>query len=172
MMMAQEQKAHIQGGVEGRVKSVDHEGMALTITTTQGRERTFKITDETEMLGPRGGKVRRKLRDPRFHEGLMVTVVADGNTRQKYIWGTTARLASAQELIAPRLASQTPAMHPGGQHSHQRARPMTNREPRRNRHAGRYSPKPRKPSARRHNKPMKTPRSPERSKATIPIEGS
>jgi hypothetical protein len=75
-----DQKSQIHGGIEGKIKKVDVDGMTLTLTTEQGRERTFKITQETTMLGPRGGKVRRRLKDPRFHEGLAVTVVADGNT--------------------------------------------------------------------------------------------
>jgi hypothetical protein len=77
---ANAQKNEIAGGIEGKVKKVDVDSKTLTITTAQGRERTFTITDETIMLGPRGGKVRRRLRDPRFHEGLAVTVVAEKNT--------------------------------------------------------------------------------------------
>jgi hypothetical protein len=69
----------IQGGIEGKVKSVDVAGKTLTIIT-QGRERTFTITDDTVLLGPRGGKVRRHLKDPRFREGFPVTVVAQGAT--------------------------------------------------------------------------------------------
>jgi hypothetical protein len=65
------------------VKKVDLEGKTLTITTTQGRERTFSVTNETTMVGPRGGKVRRRLHDPRFHEGLPVTIVAEGNTAEE-----------------------------------------------------------------------------------------
>ena len=79
-LAADDQRSQIQGGVEGKIEKVDVDGMMLTITTEQGRERTFKITQETTMLGPRGGKVRRRLKDPRCHEGLAVTVVADGNT--------------------------------------------------------------------------------------------
>jgi hypothetical protein len=76
-------KTAIKGGIEGRVKKVDVENNSLTITTTQGRERTFTITDDTMMIGPRGGKVRRHLKDPRFHEGFVVTVVADGNAAKE-----------------------------------------------------------------------------------------
>jgi len=76
---ADDQKTEIKGGIEGKVKKVDVDGKTLTITTTQGRDRTFSITNETTMLGPRGGKVRRRLHDPRFHEGLAVTIVADGS---------------------------------------------------------------------------------------------
>src|SRR5262245_59062432 len=69
------EKHQIKGGIEGKVKMVDVEKKKLTIITDQGRERTFTITDETMMAGPRGGKVRRHLKDPRFHEGFPVTIV-------------------------------------------------------------------------------------------------
>ncbi len=80
---ADDQKTPIKGGIEGKVKKVDVEGKKLTITTTQGRERAFTITDDTTLVGPRGGKVRRHLNDPRFHEGFPVTIVADGATAQE-----------------------------------------------------------------------------------------
>jgi hypothetical protein len=73
-------KPEIKGGIEGKIKSVDVDNKTLTITTSQGRERTYKVTDDTVLVGPRGGKVRRHLKDPRFHEGFSVTIVADGNT--------------------------------------------------------------------------------------------
>src|SRR5262249_10114997 len=34
-------------------------------------------------VGPRGGKVRKHLKDPRFHEGFRVTIVAEGNTAEE-----------------------------------------------------------------------------------------
>jgi hypothetical protein len=74
------QTSEIKGGIEGKVKSVDVKNETLTIVTGQGRERTFTVTKETNMLGPRGGKVRHRLKDKRFHEGMSVTVVAEGNT--------------------------------------------------------------------------------------------
>src|SRR6516165_9219929 len=72
------ERPEIPGGIEGQVKSVDPEKNMLTITTSGGRERTFSITEDTTMLGPRGGKVRQRLKDHRFHEGMDITVVADG----------------------------------------------------------------------------------------------
>jgi hypothetical protein len=83
---AQEQKTerhNIPGGIEGRIKAVDVNGNTLTITTDAGRARTFTVTDETTMMGPRGGKVRHRLKDPRFHEGFRVTIVAKGNTAEE-----------------------------------------------------------------------------------------
>jgi hypothetical protein len=71
-------KQEIQGGISGKIKSVDVAGKTLTMVTDQGRQRTFTITDETTLLGPRGGKVRRHLKDPRFRQGFPVTVVAQG----------------------------------------------------------------------------------------------
>jgi len=75
---ADDSKSQIPGGIEGKVKMVDVENGKLTITTGD-RDRTFTVTDDTVMVGPRGGKVRRHLKDPRFHEGFSVTVVAQGN---------------------------------------------------------------------------------------------
>src|SRR5262249_6489223 len=77
---ADDQKTEIKGGIPGKVKKVDVDTQKLTITTDQGRERTFTVNDDTTMVGPRGGKVRRRLKDPRFHEGMSVTIVADGAT--------------------------------------------------------------------------------------------
>ncbi len=75
---ADDQKTPIPGGIEGKVKKVDVQAHTLTIVTSQGRERTFTVSDETTMVGPRGGKVRRRLHDPRFQDGMPLTVVADG----------------------------------------------------------------------------------------------
>jgi hypothetical protein len=77
------ERPEIPGGIEGQVKSVDPEKHTLSITTPGGRVRTFTITEDTTMLGPRGGKVRHRLRDPRFREAIEITVVADGNTAKE-----------------------------------------------------------------------------------------
>jgi hypothetical protein len=80
-------KTEIKGGIEGKVKKVDVDNKTLTITTTQGKDRTFKVTDETVMVGPRGGKVRHHLKDPRFHDGFPVTVVPDGASASEIHFG-------------------------------------------------------------------------------------
>jgi hypothetical protein len=72
------QQQEIKGGIDGMVKQVDVDRHTLTITTAQGKDRIFKVTDDTIMLGPRGGKVRHHLKDKRFREGFPVIVVADG----------------------------------------------------------------------------------------------
>lgn len=76
---ADEHKTAIKGGIEGKIKKVDADAGTLTITTEQGRDRTFAVNDETTIVGPRGGKVRHRLKDHRFHEGMALTVVAEGN---------------------------------------------------------------------------------------------
>jgi hypothetical protein len=96
------EKSQIPGGIEGKVKMVDVENGKLTITT-QGRDRTFTITDDTMMVGPRGGKVRRHLKDPRFHEGFSVTVVAQGDKATEVHLGL-ARQEDEGKAAAPRTA--------------------------------------------------------------------
>jgi hypothetical protein len=85
-LSSQEQKTekhNIPGGIEDRIKTVDVEGHKLTITTSDGAARTFTITEETIMMGPRGGKVRHRLKDHRFYEGFHVTIVAKGTIAEE-----------------------------------------------------------------------------------------
>jgi hypothetical protein len=77
---AGEPRSEIKGGIEGKVSKVDVEKGTLTISREDGRDRTFTITNDTTIVGPRGGVVHRRLHDPRFHKGLPITVVADGET--------------------------------------------------------------------------------------------
>jgi len=84
----------IPGGIEGHVKSVDVEKETLTITTTSGTERTFSVSEDTTMLGPRGGKVRGRLHDRRFREGIGLTVVASGSTAKEVHLGFRHRSSS------------------------------------------------------------------------------
>ncbi len=73
-------KPEIKDGIEGHVKKVDAEKGTLVIALPNGKERSFTITEDTTILGPRGGVVRKRLKDHRFHEGLEITVVANGAT--------------------------------------------------------------------------------------------
>ena len=85
------EKPEIPGGIEGHVKSVDHEKATVSIIASNGRERTFKVTDDTTMIGPRGGKVRRRLNDKRFHEGMELTIVAEGGSATEIHLGFSRR---------------------------------------------------------------------------------
>jgi hypothetical protein len=93
--------AAVKGGIEGKVKKVDPEKMTLTITT-DGKERTFTITEDTTMVGPRGGLVKRGLKDPRFHEGLEITVVANGTKATELHLGIDRRKPAVAVDKAPK----------------------------------------------------------------------
>src|SRR5262245_50270178 len=75
---AEGEKAAVKGGIEGKIVRVDADKGTVTIADVNQRERTFSITNETIIVGPRGGIVKRRLKDARFHNGLSITVVANG----------------------------------------------------------------------------------------------
>jgi hypothetical protein len=114
------EKAEIPGGIAGHVKSVDQDKQKISIVTSSGRERAFSITDDTTMLGPRGGKVRRRLNDPRFHEGMELTIVADGGRAKEIHLGYSRRESedsatgkASAKTGAPRDdREKTPAVRP------------------------------------------------------------
>jgi hypothetical protein len=101
------QGLEIPGGIHGQIKSVDVEKQVLRITTDGGRERTFSVTDDTTMLGPRGGRVRRRLNDRRFHEGMELTVVADGGTAKEIHLGFSRREGSSSSSAAKAAGKNT-----------------------------------------------------------------
>jgi hypothetical protein len=102
------EKQEIKGGIDGKVKKVDVDKNTLTITTAQGKDRTFKVTDETIVLGPRGGKVRNQLKDPRFHEGFPVIIVADGATAAEIHFGFARDESAPKTETAKAVKSSTP----------------------------------------------------------------
>jgi hypothetical protein len=111
---ADDQKVKIAGGIEGHVMKVDVEGKKLTVTTAQGQERIFTITDETTMLGPNGGKVRKHLKDPRFREGFPVTIVAEGNTAEEVHFGFAKDAIGNKSGETTSLKPRTPIDSPKG----------------------------------------------------------
>ena len=105
------EKAEIPGGIEGHLKSVNVNKQTLSIKTSTGSERTFTITDDTTMIGPRGGIVRNRLKDRRFHEGLEVTIVAHGTAAKEVHLGYDRRnpagSASKSSVRVPAEKGQT-----------------------------------------------------------------
>jgi hypothetical protein len=77
------EKAEIPGGIEGTNKGVDKDKGTVSVLTSEGRTRTFTVSEDTTILGARGGKVRGRLNDRRFREGLDITVVATGTTAKE-----------------------------------------------------------------------------------------
>jgi hypothetical protein len=102
------ERHEIKGGIDGKVKEVNVEEKTLTIRTAKGTDRTFKVTRETIMVGPRGGKVRKHLKDPRFHDGFPVIVVADGTTATEIHLGF-ARGAAASKTETTKTAKGRPS---------------------------------------------------------------
>jgi len=70
-------EAGTKAGLLGKIVKVDVEKKTVTIATMGGHKQTFTVTDDTTIVGPRGGLVHRRLQDRRFHPGLGVTVVAN-----------------------------------------------------------------------------------------------
>jgi hypothetical protein len=87
------EKAEIPGGIEGTIKGVDKEKGTVSVLTADGKSRTFTVTDDTTILGARGGKVRSRLNDRRFREGLDITVVPTGTTAKELHLGIYRREA-------------------------------------------------------------------------------
>jgi hypothetical protein len=103
-------KPEIKGGIEGTVKKVDVDKETLTITI-DGKERTFTITDDTIIVGPRGGLVRRGLKDPRFHAGMEIVVLIEGKTAKELHLGydrKDAAGAAGESKSPPKTALNRP----------------------------------------------------------------
>ncbi|HET6324363.1 MAG TPA: hypothetical protein VFG04_06655 [Planctomycetaceae bacterium] len=90
------QAADGKGGIEGKIAKVDAAKGSVTITAASG-EQTFTVTKMTQIVGPRGGLVRRGLHDPRFHEGLPITVVAKGNTATELLLGVDHKASKSAD---------------------------------------------------------------------------
>jgi hypothetical protein len=81
--------------VEGKVVTVDAAKGTVTVSS-EGSEQTYTVTPNTTIVGPRGGIVHRKLKDPRFHAGLPITVVvATGTTAKELILGVDRKAAAS-----------------------------------------------------------------------------
>jgi len=100
----------IKDGIPGTVVKVDVNQGTVTIADKGSRERTYSITEETVIVGPRGGIVRRRLKDPRFHGGLPITIVANGTTAVELHLGYDRKSrettgATSRSVSSPRPAS-------------------------------------------------------------------
>jgi hypothetical protein len=89
-----------KGGVEGKVVKVDAAKGTVTITSDKGGEQTFNVTATTQIIGPRGGIVHRRLHDPRFHAGLPITVVGNGTAATQLLLGVDRKSAKSGDKSA------------------------------------------------------------------------
>jgi hypothetical protein len=100
---AEAKDPEINGGTTGKVVAVDATKGTVTIADANNRERTYSITEETVIVGPRGGVVHSRLKDHRFHSGLPITVVAEGST------ATQLHLGYDRKARGTAATSRTPA---------------------------------------------------------------
>jgi len=98
-LAAQAAGPEVKGGIEGKVVSVDANKGTLTISS-QGSEKTYTVTATTTIVGPRGGIVHRRLHDPRFHEGLPITVVPAGDNATQLLLGVDRKAAKPGDASA------------------------------------------------------------------------
>lgn len=68
--------------VVGMFKSKDVAKKTLTLTV-DGKERTFKITEDTKIVGPRGGE--KDLNDKLFDAGYKITVVPNSKNSDEAV---------------------------------------------------------------------------------------
>jgi hypothetical protein len=59
--------------IVGKVVSVDENKSTVTIVV-DGKNQTFTVNDDTEIVGPRGGVSKERLKDDRFTKGYEITV--------------------------------------------------------------------------------------------------
>jgi hypothetical protein len=102
----QAKESEIKDGIPGTVVKVDAAQGTVTIAEKEGRERTYTVNQETQIIGPRGGIVHSRLHDHRFHAGLPITVVANGTTAAELHLGYD-RKARAGRATAPRATTTT-----------------------------------------------------------------
>jgi FlaG/FlaF family flagellin (archaellin) len=66
--------------VKGTVVKVDAKKMTLTVKTDQGNK-TYTISDDTQFMGPRGGKSSAGIKDDRLSAGAAITLIIAGNNK-------------------------------------------------------------------------------------------
>ncbi len=91
--------ADVPGGIKGEIVKVDATKSTLTVHTQTG-DKTYTIAPTTQIVGPRGGVVHKRLQDPRFHAGLHVTIVGSGTTATQVLLGVDRKAKSGDSASA------------------------------------------------------------------------
>jgi hypothetical protein len=95
--------ADVPGGIKGEIVKVDTAKNTLTVHTQSG-DKTYTIAPTTQIVGPRGGIVHKRLQDPRFHAGLHVTVVAAGTAASEVLLGVDHKAKSGDAAASKTTA--------------------------------------------------------------------
>jgi hypothetical protein len=109
---AEAKDPEIKDGIPGTVVKVDAAQGTVTIAEREGRERTYSINEQTVIVGPRGGIVKSRLRDHRFHSGLPITVVAEGSTATELHLGYDRKPREARTSTSRSVPVSPPAESP------------------------------------------------------------
>jgi len=102
----------LKDGIPGTVVKVDVTQGTVTIAEKEGRERTYSINEQTVIVGPRGGIVKSRLRDHRFHSGLPISVVADGSTATELHLGYDRKPREGRTSTSRSTSRTAPASPP------------------------------------------------------------
>jgi hypothetical protein len=64
--------------ISGKVTKVDATKMTVSVTTDDGKKMDLTVTDDTKIVGPRGGVSKDRLKDDRLHVGAEIKIMMDG----------------------------------------------------------------------------------------------
>jgi hypothetical protein len=95
--------ADVPGGIKGEIVKVDAAKNTLTVHTQSG-DKTYTIAPTTQIVGPRGGIVHKRLQDPRFHAGLHVTIVGSGTAASEVLLGVDHKAKSGDAATSKTTA--------------------------------------------------------------------
>ena len=63
--------------IKGMLKKVDVARGTVTVTSSNNRDRTWTITEDTKIVGPGGKRLRARLKDKLFATGVEVLVTTE-----------------------------------------------------------------------------------------------
>jgi hypothetical protein len=63
--------------VKGKIKTMDQEQMALTVTDDEGKDHVINLDKETKVRGPNGLVQKDGLKSPRLKPGVAVTIACE-----------------------------------------------------------------------------------------------
>ena len=61
--------------INGKIQSVDVKGNVFTLRLRNGKDRKFKVSEDTKFVGPQGGVSKKGMMDDRMAKGNAVKVL-------------------------------------------------------------------------------------------------
>ncbi len=81
--------------IKGKIKSVDADKKVITVTTADGKDKEFKVSDTTSILGANGKAAKQGLKAKGFKEGANVVVTTDKKDGKEVV--TEVKLAGGKK---------------------------------------------------------------------------